>query len=254
MRYFFLAVEIMIFVIFLIPVFSGILNPGNVAGMLASAGFAVLTIFFDKFKLLCSRLFECTSGRILIISVFTLAAAAVVYIFAVSSLMLHAQLNSPGNAKAVIVLGCKVKGDQPSRMLARRLDSAFDFLIDNEDAICIVSGGKGDDEKISEALAMKNYLTEKGIDPERIIMEDKSRSTYENFKYSAEILNQWNISEAAVVTDGFHQYRAGIIAKKFDIKTSAVNAKTDSYTKWFIPTYWVREWMAVANEFFKTVF
>lgn len=38
------------------------------------------------------------------------------------------------------------------------------FLSENEDVICIVSGGKGDDEKISEAQAMKNYLVENGID------------------------------------------------------------------------------------------
>lgn len=85
---------------------------------------------------------------------------------------------------------------------------------DNPDTLCIVSGGKGDDEKISEALAMKNYLLEKGMDSDRIIMEDKSTSTYENIQNSLKILDELGMShDMTIVTDGFHQYRASLIAK-----------------------------------------
>ena len=163
--------------------------------------------------------------------------------------MINSQLKSPENAQAIVVLGCKVNGEVPSRMLARRLDSAYDFLKENDDVICIVSGGQGNDEKITEALAMKNYLVEKGINPDKIIMEDKSSNTYENMKFSAEILKTYGINKIAIVTDGFHQYRAGLIAKKYGLSPSAINAKNDNITRSFIPTYWVREWMAVTKEY-----
>jgi len=244
-----LTAEVLLFLLFLIPVFSGILNPGNIAGMLVSVILILITFFFDRFKLLCSGLYAHTGGKIALISVSALVAAGFIYVLVLSVFMIHAQLKSPDNAQAVVVLGCKVNGEKPSRMLARRLDSAYEFLLEKEDAICIVSGGKGDDEKISEALAMKRYLVNKGIDSDRIIMEDKSETTYENIKFSADILHKHDITDIAVVTDGFHQYRAGRTAEKYGFSVSAVNAKNDSVTLPLIPTYWVREWMAITKDY-----
>lgn len=51
---------------------------------------------------------------------------------------------------------------------------------ENTTAVCIVSGGKGDSENISEAEAMYRWLVDKGIDSSRIYKEDKSTSTVEN--------------------------------------------------------------------------
>ncbi len=244
-----LTVEALFLILFIIPILSGILNPGNLAGILVSALLLIITLFFDRFKIFCSELFSHTGGKIAIISISVLTAAGLIYISVLSAFMVSAQLKSPDNAKAVVVLGCKVNGERPSRMLARRLDGAYKFLSENEDIICVVSGGKGDDEKISEALAMKKYLVDKGISPDRIIMEDKSANTYENMKFSAEKLEQYDIADIAIVTDGFHQYRAGFIAKQYGFNVSSVNAKNDYLTTALIPTYWVREWMAITKEY-----
>lgn len=245
----FLTAESLLFLLFLIPVFSGILNPGNIAGMLVSVILILVTFFFDKFKSFCIGLFAHTGGKIAVISVSTLIAAGFIYVLVLSVFMICAQLKSPENAQAVVVLGCKVNGETPSRMLARRLDSAYEFLHEKDDVICIVSGGKGDDEKISEALAMKRYLVNKGIDSDRIIMEDNSETTYENIKFSSDILHKHNITDIAIVTDGFHQYRAGRTAEKYGLYVSAVNAENDSVTLPLIPTYWVREWMAITKDY-----
>lgn len=244
-----LIAEILLFLLFIFPVFHGILNPGNIAGILVSVILILITFFFDKLRLLCTGLFSHTGGKVAVISVSVIATAGFIYVLILSVFMIHAQLKSPDNAQAVVVLGCKVNGEKPSRMLARRLDSAYEFLLEREDALCIVSGGRGDDEKISEALAMKRYLVNKGIDSDRIIMEDNSETTYENIKFSADILREHNITDIAVVTDGFHQYRAGRIAGKFGFEVSAVNAENDSVTLPLIPTYWVREWMAITKEY-----
>ena len=173
------------------------------------------------------------------------------YVSVLSCFMTASLTRSPDNAQAVIVLGCKVNGTNPSRMLKRRLDSAQRFLKEHPDAVCVVSGGKGDDEKISEAQAMKTYLIENGIAESRVIAEDKSVNTNENMRFSADILKKMGIEKAAVVTDGFHQYRAGIIAEKYGLETSAVNADTDFLTVWLVPTYWIREWLAITAEYFK---
>ena len=59
--------------------------------------------------------------------------------------------------KTVLVLGCQVRGTEPSLMLTRRLEAAYQYLTQYPDAVCVVSGGQGDDEDIPEGEAMEQY-------------------------------------------------------------------------------------------------
>ena len=54
------------------------------------------------------------------------------------------------------------------------------------------------------------------------------------------------VTEAAIVTDGFHQFRAGLIAKEFDIVPTAVSANTPMR---LAAAYWLREWFALSHRF-----
>ena len=114
----------------------------------------------------------------------------------------------------LIVLGAGIKGEEVTVDLQRRLDSAFCYYEKNKDVLIVVSGGQGPDEGISEALAMKKYLTAKGIPEEQILMEDRSTSTKENFLFTKQLLSEYFQGEytAAFVTSDFHILRAGILA------------------------------------------
>ena len=114
-----------------------------------------------------------------------------------------------------LVLGCRVIDSEPCPMLARRCERAKKYLDGDPDAVLILSGGKGSDESISEAQAMFNYLTSLGVSPDRLIKEDKSTTTLENMKFSKAILDKLGRSdEAVIITTDFHQFRAGIMAKR----------------------------------------
>ena len=80
----------------------------------------------------------------------------------------------------------------------------------NGNAIAIVSGGQGKGETISEAQAMENYLLNHGIREDRIIKEDNSTSTYENFEYSKLVMDE---GQAVFVTNEFHVLRSELMAK-----------------------------------------
>ncbi len=250
MKIILITIEIIILLFFVLPVFQNIIHPGNILGILICTALLCITIFNGHFGSLVSRLWEHTGGKIAVIGAGSIAAACVAYAIVLSSLMTAAIYDSPENPQAVIVLGCKVRGETPSRMLRRRLDAAAEYLKENEDVVCVVSGGKGEDENISEAQAMRIYLVDKGIAPERIIEEDKSVNTYENLEFSLDKLGIES-GEIAIVTDGFHQYRAGYIAKSFGVDASAVNATLDLTTLSITPTYWLREWLAITNEYIK---
>ena len=90
---------------------------------------------------------------------------------------------------------------------------------------------------------MKDWLVEKGISPDRIYMEDKSVNTEENLSFSKKIIDENGLPQRiTIVTDGFHQLRADILAERIGIESRNISAKT----KWYLlPTYWVREWFGV---------
>lgn len=88
----------------------------------------------------------------------------------------------------VMIFGCYVRGEEPGRTLTTRLDAALSLLKRYPNADCIVSGGQGSNEAISEAEAMRRYLVSRGIAEERITLEDRSTNTSENLEYTFAIL------------------------------------------------------------------
>lgn len=112
----------------------------------------------------------------------------------------------------IIVLGAQMKPAGPSAVLKFRLDAAYDYLTANEDTICIVSGGQGNNEPCSEAEGMYKYLADKGIARERLIMEDQSTDTAENIAYSMALIGRTDVS-VGIVTNNFHVFRGVHLAK-----------------------------------------
>ncbi len=131
------------------------------------------------------------------------------------------------SAEVLIVLGCGIRGDRPTITLKYRLDKAAEYLNANPSALCIVSGGQSSDETCSEASVMRSYLIRKGIVEERIIMEDKSESTEENFAFTKQILEEQLGGEKQVVfiTTRFHVYRSELVANKQGIDAQGIPAK-----------------------------
>ncbi len=155
-----------------------------------------------------------------------------------------------GDAEAdcdyVIVLGAGVNGTVPSLILSNRIDQAYTYLTENPDVICIVSGGKGPGEDISEAQCMFERLTAKGIAPERIWMEDQSTSTRENFQFTLNLIEEKTGSRPtrlAVLSSEFHLFRAGLVGAECGIDAAGIPAKTS----WFSLriNYYLREIAAV---------
>lgn len=140
--------------------------------------------------------------------------------------------NSDYNEDAVIVLGKGIGNCKIPTALVKRLDKAVEYHEKNPEAYIIVSGGKGNTEKPSEAKIMADYLISNGVSERIIIKEDKSTTTYENFVYSKEILKDLfgeNYS-VAFISNVFHIYRAEKILKSLEIDATHIGAKNDSPT------------------------
>ena len=111
------------------------------------------------------------------------------------------------------ILGCQVEPDGPSVLLQDRLDKALDYLEDHPDMTIVVSGGQGPDEPISEAQCMYDYLTAHGVDGGQILLEDRSHNTWENMRYTLELLQAEGVDpgEVLVVSNGFHLARVRML-------------------------------------------
>lgn len=119
------------------------------------------------------------------------------------------------NENAIIVLGSGIRGEKPTKNLVGRLERAVEFWQKNPDAVIVVSGGQGPQEDITEGLAMERYLISRGVPADKIIKEEKATSTYENFVFSKQLLDEYFDGDYSVafVTNDYHVFRAKAIAK-----------------------------------------
>lgn len=131
---------------------------------------------------------------------------------------------------AVIILGCKLWGEEPSPALERRLTAALDYLEELEaqgvTPLVVVSGGQGEDEPMTEAACMAAWLEENGLDESRILQEGDSRNTIQNLRYSQELLAQAGLERPhiTIVSNDFHLARVRMLAGRCGLDCSTLAA------------------------------
>lgn len=164
----------------------------------------------------------------------------------------------------VIILGARVKGEKPAKSLMERIKAATEYLKENPEVKVIATGGKGKNEGIAEGVAIKRELLKNGISEDRIILEDKSKNTVENFRFSLEkIRNSENGKnknsenngnrkiKVLIVTNDYHIFRSKNIARKVgfdnkDYEIYGLPAKTPLIS---IPQSYFREFLSNVNYF-----
>lgn len=183
----------------------------------------------------------------------------------------------------IIIHGAGLDGPRPTPLLAGRIDKALELWNkQHQRGKFVVSGGQGADEVVSEAQAMRDYLLEKGVPGDAILMEDKSTTTWENLRYSLAIINadratgvdatssaavassgdvtttasDASTSDAsgtvasngdfttAVVTSDFHVFRCAEYAHNLGIKADGIGSHTKG---WYWPTAFIREFIAITK-------
>ena len=150
-------------------------------------------------------------------------------------------------ADAVIVLGAGVNGTTPSVALQTRIDAAERYLKAHPDIPAVLSGGQGPGEDISEARAMYNALTARGIDPERLILEEQSANTRQNLQNSLTLLPDDYHKTVAIVTNDFHMGRVRLLLNAAGPgRVVQVPAKLPWW--WLSANYYLRESFAVVND------
>ena len=168
----------------------------------------------------------------------------------------------------IIIHGAGLDGPRPTPMLAGRIDKALELWNkQHQHGKFVVSGGQGADEVVSEAQAMRDYLLEKGVPADAILIEDKSTTTWENLRYSLAVIRADRATNGdtgaasssaaassdvaagddfttAVVTSDFHVFRCAEYAHNLGIKADGIGSHTKG---WYWPTAFIREFIAITK-------
>lgn len=150
--------------------------------------------------------------------------------------------NLKGEPDVLLILGCRVRGEEAEETLTMRIEKAAEFLKENKNTIAVACGGiVHKDQFRSEAEVIRDGLVKRGIEEERIILEDKSKTTAQNF-INAQKLTDLEGRRVAFLSSEFHLMRAGMIARRCSLDCSTVAAPSPK--KLLLKNY-IREFWAI---------
>lgn len=243
-------IGVIIFLIYAAPLIAGIFNAGNLFGMSVGAIICLFGIFYTPSVAFIIKLCENRIYKIILIIILILAIFVSAMFIGTLASVVNQSKNTSNGETTVITLGCRVRGDVPSLQLQARCRETAKYLEDNPNAVAILSGGQGPDENISEGECMYNLITDAGIDPKRLFVENKSTSTDENIAFSKKIIEENELdNDIVVVTSEYHLKRARMICKKNGLSANGIPAHSSFYS---LPTFYTREVFAVWAQWIKS--
>ena len=231
----------------------------NIAHILA-AGLGVVLIIGEIVLVILERKIDTGNVSVLNQGILSVVSAVFLYfecmlIGTIIAVTFTGKHTPSGERDHLIVLGCGMRKDgTPTPLLAGRCDAAAAFYnrqtgSGGKRPKIVCSGGQGGNEPISEAACMRNYLIGKGIPAEDILLEDRSRNTFENFRFSGEVIAETcsdaaPVSRPAFFTTSYHVFRSGIWARRAGMPRSIEGG--GAKTKWYFwPNAFVKEFLGL---------
>ena len=235
-------------------------SPRNMLGAFLGFGLIAFTflnklgwdLFYERRVLGDGSQFQRVVGRILPIFISGLLCYLECVFFGMSFCAVAAARHKPApDQDFVIIPGCAIRKDGTLFPLLRgRVDRAreiADLQIQKtgKTMVFVPSGGQGADECMSEAEAMKRYLTEQGIPEERVLLEDRSSNTRENMAFSKKVIfADREQAKVAFTTTNYHVFRTGVCATDAGLRAEGTGSKTRWY---FWPNAFIREFIALLS-------
>ncbi len=130
------------------------------------------------------------------------------------------------NVDAIVVMGAAQYDGRPSPQLAARLDHAVELWNDGVAPRVVVTGGKQEGDRFTEASASARYLVDRGVPESVIVQEDAGSTTHESLDRARALLDE-SVDTVLVVTDPYHALRSRLTADEVGF-TASVSPAPDS--------------------------
>ncbi|MFI8824472.1 YdcF family protein [Streptomyces sp. NPDC053431] len=222
-------------------------SPANLLSLLAGLGILGVMGLMAAAVVTHSTTLGIVVGTLLMV----LGYVSFLFLCFIGYAFLYGRMGIRRDADYVVVLGSGLTGGRRvPPLLASRLDRGLEVyatLAERREVdrtpVLITSGGQGPDEELPESHAMADYLVERGFPADRIVREDRSRTTEENMLFSHALMEAERPgSECVIVTNNFHAFRAALMARKAGVNGQVVGSPTAAY---FWPSATIREFAAV---------
>ncbi len=141
-------------------------------------------------------------------------------VFTFVQVWLASRSDGATSADAIVVLGAAQYDCTPSPVLERRLDHAHALYTDGVASTIVVTGGKQDGDRCTEAESSADYLRGLGVPDEALLLEVQGRNSWESLAATAHILRERDLTRAVLVTDGYHALRARAISDQLGLDAS----------------------------------
>ena len=122
---------------------------------------------------------------------------------------------------AIVVLGAAQYDGRPSPQLQARLDHALELWNLNLASYIVVTGGKQEGDRFTEAAASRKFLESSGVASDLIFEENSGTTTYASLFAVSQVANQLGIDRVLIVSDPFHLLRAELIANEVGFSASS---------------------------------
>jgi uncharacterized SAM-binding protein YcdF (DUF218 family) len=144
---------------------------------------------------------------------FLAAALAIIAAVLIFAIYRQARTDQARPAQAIVVLGTAQYNGWPGPVFQARLDRAHELWRAGYAPLLVVTGGKMPGDGYTEAEAAWNYLTAAGVPAEAIVAEYAASDTWESMQGVAAVLEPLGVHEVILVSDGFHLFRARLMAR-----------------------------------------
>ncbi|HET9659182.1 MAG TPA: YdcF family protein [Thermomicrobiales bacterium] len=125
----------------------------------------------------------------------------------------QSRTNEAHAADAIVVLGAAQFNGVPSQVFQARLDTALDLYRQGYAPLIVVTGGRIYGDQYTEAESGRNYLVDRGVPADAILMENVSHNTAASFVGVQKLLKPRGAQSLLIVSDGFHLYRSKMLAR-----------------------------------------
>jgi uncharacterized SAM-binding protein YcdF (DUF218 family) len=157
----------------------------------------------------------------------------------------EAQQVGAGQVGAALVLGAAQWNGDPSPVLRARLDHALELYRRGQVRQIILTGGVGSGDTTSEAAAGKQYLIDRGMAADALLLEEQGTTTWESLRNAAPLARTNRIGAVLLVSDPFHMLRSikmardlGLIAYGSPTRSSPIAAGSAEETRYILREAW----------------
>ena len=164
--------------------------------------------------------------------VHTLALTGLWVVVTAYRIVAFAGTTAQASADVAIVLGAAVWDGEPSPVFRERIKHGLHLYESGQVQYLLFTGGVGDGDLQAEAEVARAYASQHGVPADRILLETRSRYTYENLTEACAVMNQNGLATALIVSDPLHMLRADRIAGALGLAAAPSPTPTTRYQTW----------------------